>query len=146
MADKAKDTLGNTDPGSEEEFLAPLPEGEDLIANVNSSEDLTGEDLLIGDDDDDGFRDQVNQKWVKSYSPEHRSVYYFNEITEETTWHLPEGVEVSREDEWATNTWDSSAEHGGSEETESEKDKQATLDDVAFNADLYIYNQVGMAY
>ena len=31
-------------------------------------------------------------------------------------------------------------------ETESEKDKQATLDDVAFNADLYIYNQVGMAY
>ena len=53
------------------------------------------------EEDDEGFLDQVNQKWVKSYSPEHKSPYFFNEITEETVWELPAGVEPCREDEWA---------------------------------------------
>lgn len=74
----------------------------------------------IGDDDDDGFREQVNQMWVKSYSPEHRSVYYFNEVTDETTWDLPEGVEASREDEWAASSWADSDEHEAAAEGEGE--------------------------
>jgi hypothetical protein len=65
---------------------------------------VPGAALLLQDKDNDDecfLRYQVNQKWVKSYSPEQRSVYYFNELTEETVWTLPEGVQASREDEWA---------------------------------------------
>ena len=73
MAHKANSTLDNTDPGLEEEVLAPLPEGEDLIASVNSSEDLTGEDLLVDDDDDLG--EDVKQD-DHSFGKPWKNVYY----------------------------------------------------------------------
>ena len=39
--------------------------------------------------------------WVKCFSPEHNSVYYYNELTEETLWSLPAGATVKREDAWS---------------------------------------------
>ena len=36
-----------------EEDLAPLPEGEDLSVTVNTNEEITAEDLAIGDDEGD---------------------------------------------------------------------------------------------
>lgn len=120
-------TLKNEDEGRVDEFRSTSTrqsslrldiehkayEGEDVVKErVEEEGDYEDKGLLatIGDDDDDGFRDQVNQMWVKSYSPEHESVYYFNEVTEEAAWSLPEGVEASREDEWAAYRWEASGE------------------------------------
>jgi hypothetical protein len=85
------------------------------------------------EEDDEGFLDQVNQKWVKSYSPEHKSAYFFNEITEETVWELPKGVEPSRVDEWAASLL-SQVEHAAPSEDQGEVEERVQEEGNASSA------------
>tara|TARA_Y100000294_G_scaffold106691_1_gene99094 strand:- start:90 stop:779 length:690 start_codon:yes stop_codon:yes gene_type:complete len=59
MANKANEELVN-EPVLDEVGLAPVPTGEDLAVNVNSTDDINPEDFLLTDDDDD-FGEDVKE-------------------------------------------------------------------------------------
>ena len=98
------------------------------------------------EDDEFFFRDQVNQKWVKSYSPEHKCPYFFNEITEETLWELPEGVKAFREDEWSGKA---EAQASGTEaeaEAGAEPEGEVDGEDIEKYEEEYEYGEVEDRY
>jgi hypothetical protein len=47
--------------------------------------------------------DRTTRIWVRCFSPEHKCFYFFNEVTGNTQWYLPENVteEEVRDDEWS---------------------------------------------
>ena len=48
----ALDAKSQEEPAQEDD-LAPMPEGEDLSVTVNTNEEITAEDLIVGDEEGD---------------------------------------------------------------------------------------------
>lgn len=52
--------------------------------------------------DDTAVAQHNNKKWLKCYSPDDKSFYYYNNITLDTQWEAPEGSDVEIiDDEWS---------------------------------------------
>ena len=71
----ALDAKSQEEPAQEDD-LAPMPEGEDLSVTVNTNEEITAEDLIVGDEEGD-FEDvreddyAFGKHWKNTYYMRH---------------------------------------------------------------------------
>ena len=78
--------------------------------------------------------DENTHRWVKCFSPDHNSIYYYNTVTEETLWTLPEGVDASalRDDPWSMAALQGCLDNNDEEETggDPRDDEEEEKDDA----------------
>jgi len=91
--------------------IKTVDEDVDVVASapiISEESDESDEDLSerykINTEGDETDEADSPLNWVKCFSPEHKSFYFFHETSGETKWELPPGVDITsiREDEWSS--------------------------------------------